>query len=136
MILKQTEDPGLQKCHAFSNKGPANDKIAYRNRKSECAGILINAFQTGTISIDEAVARRVFTDKKMPFTVMEKLMEERVILRWMEDESPREIIRKSMMKDLLGHSPDFAEALLYAIDRVDNVKKKAKIRRGNWSYFG
>lgn len=136
VILKQTEDPGLRKCHAFSNKGPANDKVAYRNRKSECAGILINAFQTGGISIDESVARMMYTDKKLPFSIADKLMEERVILRWMEDESPRELIKKSTMKDLIGHSPDFIEGLLYAVDRVDYAKKKAKIRRGNWSYFG
>jgi len=137
VILKQNENEyqGLDKCHPFSNKGPANDKVAYRNRKSECAGILINAFQTGKISIDEAVARRVFTDKKIPFTITDKLMEERTVLRWMEDESPRELIRKTTMKDIVGHSPDYIEALLYAIDRVDHMKKTAKIRRGNWSYF-
>lgn len=135
VILKQTEDIGLQKCHAFSNKGAAFDKVSYRNRKSECAGILVNALQTGAISIDEAVARRIFTDKKMPFSVMDKLMAQRIVLRWMEDESPRELIKKPTMKDLIGESPDWLEALLYAIDRVDYFKKRTKIRRGDWSYF-
>ena len=135
VVLKQTEDAGLQKCHAFSNRGPANDKVGYRNRKSECAGLLINAFHTGTISIDESIARRMFTDKKMPFSVMDKLMEERIVLRWIEDENPRELIKKPSMKDLIGHSPDWIEGLIYAIDRVDNAKRKAKIRKGNWSYF-
>ena len=135
VILKQTEDPGLQKCHAFSNKGPASDKVGYRNRKSECAGLLINALQSGTISIAEEVARRVFTEKKMPFTIQDKLMEERMVLRWIEDENPRELIKKSAMKDIVGHSPDFIEALLYAIDRADAAKKRMKVRRGNWSYF-
>lgn len=137
VILKtQTEYPELQKCHAFSNNGQANDKVSYRNRKSECAGLLINALQSGTISIDETVLRKIYTEKKLPFSVMDKLMEERQVLRWMEDENPRELIKKKMMKDVIGHSPDWIEALLYAIDRVDNAKKKQKIRRGNWSYFG
>ena len=136
VTLKQTEDAGLQKCHAFSNKGPATDKVAYRNRKSECAGILINAFQTGGISIDEAVLRRTFTDRKMPFTVRDKLMEQRLVLKWIEDESPRELIKKPTMKDIVGCSPDWIEALLYAVDRADNAKRRTKVRRGNWSYFG
>ncbi len=135
VILKQTEDMDLQKCHPFSNKAAANDKVAYRNRKSECAGILINALQSGTISIEESVLRATFTEKKIPFTIMDKLMEERVVLRWIEDENPRELIKKNTMKDILGHSPDFIEGLLYAIDRVDSSKKKAKVRRGDWSYF-
>ena len=136
VILKQTEDEGLSKCHAFSNRGTPNDKVAYRNRKSECAGILLNAFHSGTISIDEAVARKTFVEKKMPFTVRDKLMEERLVLKWMADESPRELIRKPMMKDIIGHSPDWIEALLYAIDRADNAKTRTKIRRGNWDIFG
>lgn len=135
VIIKATEHPGLQKCHAFSNRGTPNDKVAYRNRKSEVAGILINAFQSGKMSIDEAVARRTFTDKRMPFSVREKLMEERLVLKWIEDESPRELIKKTTMKDIIGHSPDWIEALLYAIDRADNAKTRTKVRRGNWGCF-
>ena len=40
------------------------------------------------------------------------------------------------MKGLIGHSPDWIEALLYAIDRVDNAKKARRVRRGDWSFFG
>lgn len=136
VIIKTTGDPDLQKCHAFSNKGPANDKVSYRNRKSECAGILMNALQSGLISIDEAVLRRTYTEKRMPFTVRDKLVEERMVLRWIEDENPRELIKKPTMKDIIGHSPDWVEALLYCLDRVDCAKKAQKIRRGNWSWFG
>ena len=39
------------------------------------------------------------------------------------------------MKSLLGRSPDFIEALLYCLDRVDNEKKARKVRRGDWSFF-
>lgn len=135
VIIKSTEDTDLQKCHAFSNKGQADDKVSYRNRKSECAGILMNALQSGLISIDEAVLRMMFTEKKVPFSVRDKLVEERMVLRWIEDENPRELIKKSTMKDIIGHSPDWIEALIYCIDRVDKAKKTRKIRRGNWGCF-
>lgn len=135
VTIKQTEDQEAMKAHAFTNRGNQKDKAAYRSRKSECAGMLINAFQNGTISIDENVLRMTFTEKRMPFSVMDKLVEERVILRWMEDESPRELIKKSDMKGILGHSPDFIEALLYCVDRIDNAKRATRVRRGNWSCF-
>jgi hypothetical protein len=40
------------------------------------------------------------------------------------------------MKGILGHSPDFIEGLLYAIDRADNAKLRTKVRKGNWSFYG
>ena len=129
VIIKATEDPVLQKCHAFSNKGPANDTVSYRNRKSECAGILIDALRSGRISIDEAIVRRTYMEKRMPFTVRDKLVEERLVLKWIEDENPRELIKKPTMKDLIGHSPDWIEALLYCIDRVDYAKSHKKMRK-------
>jgi hypothetical protein len=97
--------------------------------------MLISALQNGTISIDEDVLRRTFTEKRMPFTVRDKLVEERIVLKWIEDQAPRELIKKSEMKGVLGHSPDWIEALLYAIDRVDNAKTRQRVRRGNWSFF-
>ena len=135
VIIKTTGDPDLQKCHAFSNKGPANDKVSYRNRKSECAGILMNALQSGLLSIDEAVLRRTYTEKKMPFTVRDKLVEERMVLRWIEDENPREIIKKQTMKDIIGHSPDWVEALIYTIDRVDYAKSHRPMRKRGLCYM-
>lgn len=135
VIIKTSGDPDLQKCHAFSNKGPANDKVSYRNRKSECAGILMNAFQSGLISIDEEVLRRTYTEKRIPFTVRDKLVEERMVLRWIEDENPRELIKKSTMKDIIGHSPDWIEGLIYCVDRVDNAKKKAKMKKRGLCYM-
>lgn len=137
IILKNSDDPGAQRAHAFSNKGgkDVKDASSYRSRKSECAGLLISAIQNGTISIDESVLRMMFTEKRIPFSVMEKLVEERIILRWIEDQAPRELIKKSDMKAVLGHSPDFIEALLYCIDRVDYAKRSKKSRRGDWSCF-
>jgi len=132
--LKQSEE--MRGCFGFDNKAPAKDKTSYNTRKSECAGMLVDALQNGTISIDEAVLRRTYTEKRIPFTIREKLVEERIVLKWKEDENPKALIRKTDMKGVLGHSPDFIEALLYCLDRVDNAKKTVKIRRGDWSYFG
>lgn len=130
VVLKSSDDAGAQKAHAFSNKGSKGlrDSASYRSRKSECAGLLISALQTGTISIEEDVLRRTFKEKGIPFTVMDKLVEERIILKWIEDQAPRELIKKSEMKGILGHSPDWIEGLLYCIDRVDAAKAGRKMR--------
>lgn len=139
VVLKSSNDPGAQKAHAFSNKGSKGlkDSASYRSRKSECAGLLISALQTGTISIEEDVLRRTFKEKGVPFSVMEKLVEERIILKWIEDQAPRELIKKSEMKGILGHSPDWIEALLYCIDRVDTARsgKRMKARGLNYMRF-
>lgn len=132
--LKQSED--LRGCFGFDNKAPAKDKTSYTTRKSECAGILVDAIQNGTISIDENVLRQTYTEKRVPFSIRDRLVEERVVLKWKEDENPKSIIKKTDMKLLLGRSPDFIEGLLYALDRVDNAKTARKVRRGNWGYFG
>lgn len=132
--LKQSED--MRGCFGFDNKAPAKDKTSYNTRKSECAGMLIDAIQNGRLSIDESILRRTYTERRVPFTVRDKLVEERIALRWKEDENPKALIKKTEMKNLIGHSPDWIEALLYCLDRVDNAKKARKVRRGNWSWFG
>ena len=131
--LKQSEE--LKGCFGFDNKAPAKDKTSYNTRKSECAGMLIEAIQNGQLSIEESVLRQTFTERRIPFTIADKLIEERMALKWKEDENPKALIKKSDMKLLIGHSPDFIEALIYCIDRVDNAKKARKIRRGNWNCF-
>ena len=132
--LKQSEE--MRGCFGFDNKAPAKDKTSYNTRKSECAGMLVDALQNGQLSIDENILRRTYTEKRVPFTVRDKLVEERIAIKWKEDENPKALIKKADMKNLIGHSPDWMEALLYAFDRMDNAKKARKIRRGNWSYFG
>lgn len=132
--LKQSEE--MRGCFGFDNKAPAKDKTSYNTRKSECAGMLIDALQNGQISIDESVLRRTYTEKRIPFTIRDRLVEERIIIKWKEEENPKALIQKKDMKGLLGRSPDFIEALLYCLDRVDNAKKMKKVRRGDWSYFG
>ncbi len=131
--LKQSED--LRGCFGFDNKAPAKDKTSYNTRKSECAGMLIDALQNGTISIEETVLRQTFTQRRIPFTVRDRLVEERIVLKWKEDENPKALIKKTDMKALLGRSPDWIEALMYCLDRVDNAKKARKVRRGDWTCF-
>ena len=131
--VKQSED--MRHCFAFDNKAPARDKTAYTTRKSECAGILIEKLQTGEMSIDPSVLRRVFKEGKSQFSVEDRLMIERMILKWRDIDNPKTLIKKTDMKAIIGHSPDFIEALLYAIDRADNAKRRTKERRGNWGFF-
>lgn len=131
--LKQSEE--LKGCFGFDNKAPAKDKTSYNTRKSECAGMLVDALQNGKMSIDESILRRTYTEKRIPFTIREKLVEERLALKWKDEENPKALIKKSDMKFIIGHSPDFIEALMYCLDRVDNAKKARKVRRGDWSYF-
>lgn len=126
--LKQS--PELRNAFAFDNKAPAKDRTSYTKRKSEVAGILIEALQDGRMSIEESVMRRQFTEKKTPFTIQERLMQERMVLQWKVADNPKELIKKSDMKEIIGHSPDFIEALLYAIDRADSCKKRKIVRRG------
>lgn len=131
--LKQSED--MRGCFGFDNKAPAKDKASYNTRKSECAGLLVDALQNGTISIEDSVLRKTFTEKRMPFTIQNRLVEERLALKWKEDENPKALIKKIDMKFIVGHSPDFIEALIYCIDRVDNAKRRQKVRRGDWGWF-
>lgn len=132
--LKQSED--MRGCFGFDNKAPAKDKASYNTRKSECAGMLVDAIQNGQLSIDESILRRTYTEKRIPFTVRDKLVEERLAIKWKEEENPKALIKKNDMKAIIGHSPDWVEALIYCLDRVDCAKKAQKIRRGNWSWFG
>lgn len=131
--LKNSED--MRGCFGFDNKAPAKDKTSYTTRKSECAGMLVDALQNGGISIDEVVLRRTFSEKRIPFTIHDKLSEERLALKWKDDENPKSLIKKIDMKNIIGHSPDFIEALIYALDRVDNAKVRRKVRHGDWSFF-
>lgn len=131
--LKQSEE--LRGCFGFDNKAPAKDRASYTTRKSECAGMLVDALQNGTISIDETVLRRVYTEKRIPFTIREKFVEERVALKWKDEENPKSLIKKTDMKILIGHSPDFIEALIYCLDRVDASKRQRKIRARGLCYM-
>lgn len=124
--LKNAE--AMRRCVPFTNRGGAKDTNQYNSRKSECAGILIDKLMNGEISIEDSVLRQQYMANKVPFTIEEKLMEERLVLKWAGDEKPRALIKKKEMKGILGHSPDFIEALIYAIDRADNARISKKIR--------
>lgn len=135
VIFKTDDDDAIKRAVPFGNRVAAKDKVAYSNRKSECAGMLVAAIQDRKISIDESVLRKTFTERKIQFSIREKLLEERLVLKWVENESPRTLIKKKDMKSIINHSPDFIEGLLYAVDRADNARKAQRIRKGNWSYF-
>lgn len=122
------------KSHPFNNKSAPSDIRMWNNLKSECAERFVKAIKSGEYSISEDVLNRKFYDKKKrPYTVKERLLEERRALKRKDSATSRfEIIEKTQMKLEVGHSPDFIEGLLM-IEHLFK-KKTGCIRHGfgNW----
>lgn len=121
----------------FDNKAGAIDKLAYASLKSEMMGLFVEDVQRLKMSIDERVLSYVTANKGELTSMEDGLLKERLVLRWGKEDNPKEIIRKKEMKQIIGHSPDRIEALLYlryAILLANQIKKKS--RRGDWSWFG
>ena len=122
------------KSHPFNNKSAPSDTRMWNNLKSECAERFVKAIKSGEYSISEDVLNRKFYDKKKrPYTVKERLLEERRALKRKDSATSRfEIIEKTQMKLEVGHSPDFIEGLLM-IEHLFK-KKTGCIRHGfgNW----
>jgi len=121
------ESEALEKATPFDNKGAALDKLSYTSLKSEFAGFLVDAITHLKLSIDPELLNMKIAKKGEIFTVYDRLMKERLVLRWRKEDNPKDLIRKPEMKALIGHSPDFIEALIYlcyAIYRATRVKKQ------------
>ena len=125
------ESEALANATAFDNGGAALDKLDYTNLKSEFAGFLIDGINAGKFSIDPEILAMKISKKGELFTVHDRLMKERLVLRWRKEDNPKEIIRKVDMKQIIGHSPDFIEALIYlgyAIYRATKMRRKIVTR--------
>lgn len=125
------ESEALSKCIPFDNKAPAIDRLSYNTLKSEFAGFLIDGINTGKFSIDDQLLQMKINKKGEIFTLYDQLIKERLVLRWRKEDNPKEIIRKVDMKNIIGHSPDFIEALIYlsySIYRATRVNTKIKTR--------
>lgn len=125
------ESERLAKCVPFDNRAPAIDKLSYKTLKSEFAGFLIDGIINKKFSIDDQLLQMKIAKKGEIFTLYDQLMKERLVLRWAKEDNPKEIIKKVDMKGIIGHSPDFIEALMYlsyAIYCTVNANKKIKTR--------
>ena len=106
----------------FDNKGNKQDKnspmyydgLRFGNIKSACFSKLVDSIKDGSISIDEGLLQKKFRYGKELLPLGDILMRERLVSRWKEKEGPAEIIQKKDMKDIIGHSPDWWECLIYS----------------------
>lgn len=118
------------KAIPFNNKSAPSDSRLWNNLKSECAEKFVKAIKAGEFSISEDVLNRKFFDRKHhPYTVKDRLLEERRAIKRKDGEVARfEIISKQQMKLEVGHSPDFIEALFMVMHLF--ARRKVCVRRG------
>lgn len=91
-------------------------KSLYKDLKSQCAYLLYKKIRDAEISIDPRLLNLTFSGNgygRMP--LREILMKERKCVNRSpaSDGKAFQIIQKSEMKKLIGHSPDFFEALIF-----------------------
>lgn len=90
-------------------------KYIYRDLKSQCAYMLAHKIINGDISIEPTLLSRKYNgDGFSGMELSQILIRERKALRQDEDSNDRGwgLIRKQEMKRIVGHSPDYIEALL------------------------
>lgn len=112
----------------FNNKSAPSDPRLWNNLKSEAAEKFIKGIKHRDFSIDSSILERRYTDKKgNVFTVADRLMEERLILKRKDSDTGRfEIISKQQMKEEIGHSPDFVEGLFMVMPLFDSDKSMTR----------
>jgi len=111
-------DGYISGAHEFKNNATPINGENYRNLKSQCAvkwanrlkGKIIGNDNGLNYSIDRMLSNRKF-DKK---TLREHINLERKAIRLdpSSDDGKIGIIKKSEMKSIIGHSPDFVESML------------------------
>lgn len=109
-------------------------KKLYKDLKSQCAVMLYKQFRDGELSIDPHILDYTFDGHGYGKTKLrEILMKERKCIRRTKDSQGKafQIISKSDMKKIIGHSPDFFESLLFRnIFRLK--KKKHRKAKNTW----
>ena len=117
----------------FNNRESVDDKYKgqYDNIKSQCAYIFYHALNNGDISINPILLDMKFSGNgfnNMP--LREILMNERKAIKKDINISDKGfcIIKKIIMKQLVGHSPDFIEAMLMRF--IFTIKHKHKHIKG------
>lgn len=115
--LGQTFKGFFPRAIPFNNMGYVDDQYRgiYHDLKSQCAYLFAHKIIDGEISINPRLLHQKYSGKgfdRAPLSLI--LMKERKAIRADESSSERgfSLIRKGQMKNVVGHSPDFIEALL------------------------
>lgn len=109
-------------------------KKLYKDLKSQCAVMTYKMFRDQELSIDAHLLTRVFDGHGYGKTSLsEILMKERKCIRRTKESQGKafQLISKSDMKKIIGHSPDFFESIIFRqVFRL--MKKKHKRATGTW----
>ena len=116
----------------FTNQGNIDqkEKYVYNDFKSKAAFLFVQAVKNGEFSFDQYLLDRKFSGRGYSGrTLREVLMREKNVLRRDEHNTDHgfALPKKAVMKKLVGHSPDFIEAMLMIM--TFDIKK-TKIRKG------
>lgn len=121
------------KAMPFDNNGAVDPKLKriYRNLKSQAAYLFAQDIIDGDISINPELLNLRFSGNGFNrLALREILLKERKAIR--RDESRADqywsLITKDIMKSIVGHSPDFIEAMLYR--KIFDIKKRNSKPKG------
>lgn len=117
------------KAIPFNNRESVDERYkgTYDTIKSQCADMFADALIHGEISIDDHLLDMRFSGKGYDkMKLRDILMRERKSLKWDEQKSDNGkcLIKKPMMKKLVGWSPDWLEAM--EMERIFKLKKHRK----------
>ena len=105
----------------------------YKDLKSQCAVLLYKKIRDNGISIDPHLLERTFDGHGYGKTPLKDiLMKERKCIRQTIESQGKafQIIQKKDMKKIVGHSPDFFEALIFRM--IFTLVRKHKKAKGTW----
>jgi len=131
----------FRKSLMFNNKATSSNPKLWDNLKSECAEKFVTAVKGGKYSIgDNVLSKKIFIDTQVGHSRAKGtgeyiltwedriLAESHALCRKVGSDQRFEIIPKLAMKNIVGHSPDFLEALFMR----EAFSEKAR----NFSGFG
>lgn len=123
------------KAKPFNNRAAVDEKYKniYAGLKSQCAYMLVQYICDGKISIEPRLLNRKFSGKGFEnATLRQILLKERKALRPDVDNTAEKgfcLIKKPVMKRIVGHSPDFVEAMLmrmiFEVGKNKHTKRRA-----------
>lgn len=120
---------------AQSSKDEKGIKYLYANLKSQCAYIFYKMILDLEISFDERILERKYSgDGFEKVALRDVLQKERKCFRRSDASEDKgfALIKKTEMKKIVGHSPDFWESLFYVM--IFKVKKQTKKAKGLWMW--
>lgn len=117
----------------FLNNEAVDEKFknSYANIKSQAAYLFAQKMIYGELSIEPSLLDRRYSGKGYSnSTLRDILIKERKVIRRDDDayDKPWALIRKSVMKKLIGHSPDFIEGMMMRM--IFEIKRNRRHIRG------